>query len=212
VIIMSKVPVSFIVRGLKSIVVLLLFSAAMNLFLASGEVVWEWGILHITKEGLRQALFMGSRLIMLVSVTSILTLTTTPIVLTNGIESMLRPFRKIGVPAHELAMMMTIALRFVPTLIEETDKIMKAQASRGADFETGSLIDKAKALIPILIPLFLSAFQRADELALAMEARGYHGGEGRTSLRELKFKRLDIAGMIAPVILLAVILAIRTLG
>lgn len=154
-----------------------------------GEIVWQWKFLHATKEGLTMALFMGTRLVLLVSITSLLTLTTTPIVLTDGIEQMLNPFKKIGVPAHELAMMMTIALRFIPTLIEETDKIMKAQAARGADFESGNLIKRVKALVPILVPLFLSAFKRADELALAMEARGYHGGEGRTRLKELKFAK-----------------------
>ena len=155
------------------------------------------------------ALFMGTRLVLLVSITSLLTLTTTPIVLTDGIEQMLNPFKKIGVPAHELAMMMTIALRFIPTLIEETDKIMKAQAARGADFESGNLIKRVKALVPILVPLFLSAFKRADELALAMEARGYHGGEGRTRLKELKFAKLDYAAFIASALILALAVVSR---
>jgi energy-coupling factor transport system permease protein len=156
--------------------------------MTQGEVLYRiWGI-AITREGLYQAGFMGLRLIFLVTGASFLTLTTSPIALTDGIEKLLNPFKKIGMPAHELAMMMTIALRFIPTLLEETDKIMKAQMARGADFETGNLINRAKAMVPLLVPLFISAFRRADELALAMEARCYRGGEKRTRMKQLRLK------------------------
>jgi energy-coupling factor transport system permease protein len=152
-----------------------------------GTEIAKIGPLVITLEGLKQGIFMGTRLILLVTITSVLTLTTTPIALTDGIELLLNPFKRIGVPAHELAMMMTIALRFIPTLIEETDKIMKAQMARGADFESGNIIQRAKALIPLLVPLFLGAFRRADDLAMAMEARCYRGGENRTRMKQLKY-------------------------
>lgn len=187
----TKIPLRFFFRGLKAIVFIVLLTVALQMFMTPGDVLWKWGFLTITREGVRQAIFMGTRLILLVSVTSILTLTTTPISLTDGIENLLKPFQRLGVPAHELAMMMTIALRFIPTLVEETDKIMKAQAARGADFESGNLLERAKAMIPLLVPLFLSAFKRADELAMAMEARCYHGGEGRTRLKELRYGRRD---------------------
>lgn len=170
VVLISHIPLKFFFRGIKAIVFIVLLTVALQMFMTPGEPLWQWGFLTITKEGIRQAIFMGTRLILLVSVTSILTLTTTPISLTDGIENLLKPFQRFGVPAHELAMMMTIALRFIPTLIEETDKIMKAQAARGADFESGNLVERAKAMIPLLVPLFLNAFKRADELAMA------HGG------------------------------------
>lgn len=164
VVLISHIPLKFFFRGIKAIVFIVLLTVALQMFMTPGEPLWQWGFLTITKEGIRQAIFMGTRLILLVSVTSILTLTTTPISLTDGIENLLKPFQRFGVPAHELAMMMTIALRFIPTLIEETDKIMKAQAARGADFESGNLVERAKAMIPLLVPLFLNAFKRADEL------------------------------------------------
>ena len=193
----SRIPLRFFFRGIKAIVFIVLLTVALQMFMTPGEPLWELGFLKITKEGIRQAIFMGTRLILLVSVTSILTLTTTPISLTDGIETLLKPFQKIGVPAHELAMMMTIALRFIPTLIEETDKIMKAQSARGADFESGNLIERAKAMIPLLVPLFLNAIKRADELALAMEARCYHGGDGRTRLKALQYETRDaVAGVL----------------
>ena len=196
VVLISRIPLRFFFRGIKAIVFIVLLTVALQMFMTPGEPLWELGILKITKEGIRQAVFMGTRLILLVSVTSILTLTTTPISLTDGIETLLKPFQKIGVPAHELAMMMTIALRFIPTLIEETDKIMKAQSARGADFESGNLMERAKAMIPLLVPLFLNAIKRADELALAMEARCYHGGDGRTRLKALQYGRRDaVAGV-----------------
>ena len=191
VVMISKVPLKYFFRGLKMIVFIVLLTIALQMFMTPGEVVWQWSFLKITKEGIRQAVFMGTRLLLLISITSILTLTTTPIALTDGIERLLKPFRRIGVPAHGLAMMMSIALRFIPTLVEETDKIMKAQAARGASFDTGNIIEKVKSLIPLLVPLFLSAFQRADELAIAMEARCYHGGDHRTRLKELQYTKRD---------------------
>ena len=196
VVMISKVPLKYFFRGLKMIVFIVLLTIALQMFMTPGEVVWQWSFLKITKEGIRQAVFMGTRLLLLISITSILTLTTTPIALTDGIERLLKPFRRIGVPAHELAMMMSIALRFIPTLVEETDKIMKAQAARGASFDTGNIIEKVKSLIPLLVPLFLSAFQRADELAIAMEARCYHGGDHRTRLKELQYTKRDVVAAV----------------
>lgn len=207
-VIMSKIPPSFVVKGLKPIITFIIITGLFNLFLTNGEVVWQLGFLKITKEGIRFAVFMVLRLIFLIFGTSLLTLTTSPISLTDGMEHLLRPFAKIGLPAHELSMMMSIALRFIPTLMEETDKIMKAQAARGADFESGSLLQRAKAMIPILVPLFISSFRRADELATAMECRCYRGGEGRTSLKELKLEAVDaiaavtVVGLVAAIIVL----------
>ena len=211
-IMVSKIPPSFVVKGLKPIMIFIIITGLFNLFLTSGEVVWQLGVLKITKEGIRFAAFMVLRLTFLILGTSLLTLTTSPIALTDGMEHLLRPFTKIGVPAHELSMMMSIALRFIPTLIEETDKIMKAQAARGADFESGNLLMRAKAMIPILIPLFISAFRRADELATAMECRCYCGGEGRTSLNELKFNSKDASAVITLAILTAMIIVLNILG
>lgn len=189
---MSTVPLEYLWRSMKPLRWILLFMFIINLFVIStGQTLWQWKFLHITTGGLRQAAFISLRLILLVTGTSLLTLTTTPISLTDGLERLLTPFKKIGFPAHELAMMMTIALRFIPTLMEEADKIMKAQLSRGADFESGNLLKRAKAMVPILVPLFVSAFRRADELAMAMESRCYHGGEGRTRMRVLQYTRRD---------------------
>lgn len=201
-ILISRIPLRYFLKGIKPLVLIIILTVILQALMTPGEIIWQWKFLHVTKEGLMQALFMGTRLVLLVSITSLLTLTTTPIVLTDGIEQMLKPFKKIGIPAHELAMMMTIALRFIPTLIEETDKIMKAQSARGADFESGNLLSRVKAMIPILVPLFLSAFKRADDLALAMEARGYHGGEGRTRLKELRLHGRDYAAFISAALLL----------
>lgn len=188
----SKVPLKFMLRGLKSIVMIVIFTALINVFATSGShVLFQIGFLTVTLEGVILAVKMCARLILLIVGSSLLTLTTTPIALTDGIEAVLNPFKKIGVPAHEIAMMMTIALRFIPTLLDETDKIMKAQQARGADFETGSLLQKAKSLVPILVPLFISAFRRAEELAMAMEARCYHGGENRTRMKEMVFADRD---------------------
>ncbi len=191
--------------------VFIVITGLFNLFLTSGEVVWQLGFLKITKEGIRFAAFMVLRLSFLIFGTSLLTLTTTPISLTDGMEHLLKPFAKIGLPAHELSMMMSIALRFIPTLMEETDKIMKAQAARGADFENGNLMQRAKAMIPILVPLFISAFRRADELATAMECRCYHGGEGRTALHELKFEKRDAAAFAVIAVLIGVIVLLNML-
>ncbi|MGN9164901.1 energy-coupling factor transporter transmembrane component T family protein [Tissierellaceae bacterium HCP3S3_D8] len=192
---LSKLPIKFILKGLKPLIFIISITFFINLFMTKGEVLYEIGPLAVTKEGLTQATFMALRLIFLVTGTSLLTLTTSPIALTDGIESLLSPFKRIGLPAHELAMMMTIALRFIPTLLEETDKIMKAQMARGADFESGNIINRAKSLVPLLVPLFINAFRRADELATAMEARCYRGGDNRTRLNELKFKRIDVAAL-----------------
>ena len=193
----SQVPLKFYIRGVKPLRWILLFTAAIQIFLTPGEIIWQWGILHITAEGVRLAIFMCVRLVLLVMTTSVLTLTTTPIVLTDAVENLLSPFKRIGVPAHELAMMMTIALRFIPLLADETEKIMAAQKARGAAFDEGGLMDRARALLPILVPLFLSAINRASELAMAMEARCYHGGEGRTRLHELHYENRDrVAGIL----------------
>lgn len=205
----SQVPLSFYLRGLKPLIFILLFTALIQMFLTPGEVIWSWRFLSVTMEGVRLAFFMCSRLILLLLLTSVLTLTTTPLALTDAIETLLNPFRRVGVPAHELAMMMTIALRFIPTLIDETEKIMKAQKSRGADFSTGSLTERAKALLPILVPLFLSAFQRADDLAMAMEARAYRGGEGRTRLQELAYAKKDYLTQIFLLLFLGAVVAWR---
>jgi len=192
VITLSKVPLKFMFKGLRAIIGIIIFTVIMNMFFVPGEnIIFEWNFLRISVEGLFAAGRMASRLVLLIIASSILTLTTSPIELTDGLEYVLKPFKKIGVPAHEIAMMMTIALRFIPTLMEETDRIMKAQISRGADFDTGGIIKKARAVIPLLVPLFISAFRRADELALAMEARCYRGDENRTRMRELALKKAD---------------------
>ncbi|MGL6173808.1 MAG: energy-coupling factor transporter transmembrane component T family protein [Cellulosilyticaceae bacterium] len=189
----TKVPIKFMVKGLKGIVFLLMFTAVLNIFFTRGETeLLNWWIFTITLEGIVLAIEMATRLILLIIGSSILTLTTSPIQLTDGIESLLNPFRKIGIPAHEIAMMMSISLRFIPILLEETDKIMKAQIARGADFESGNIIQRAKAMVPIMVPLFISAFRRADELAMAMEARCYRGGQGRTRMNQLEYKNKDI--------------------
>ena len=188
----STVPPKFLLRGLRSVFFIIAFTVVLNTFFVPGEtVIFQLGFLSMTMEGLMAAGRMGSRLVLLIIASSALTLTTSPIELTDGIEYTLKPFKKIGVPAHEIAMMMTIALRFIPTLMEETDRIMKAQISRGADFGTGSLVQKAKAIVPLLVPLFISAFRRADELALAMEARCYRGDENRTRMKQLKMTAVD---------------------
>ena len=188
----SKVPAKFIGKGLKPIVILLLFTVAMNLFLTrGGAVLFHWGIITITETGLRTSVFMAVRLVLLVAGSSLMTFTTTPNGLTDGLEKLLHPLNRIHVPVHEISMMMSIALRFIPILLEETDKIMMAQIARGADFESGNIIQRAKAMIPILVPLFVSAFRRANDLAMAMEARCYHGGEGRTKMKPLKYHYQD---------------------
>ena len=208
----SNVPFRFMTRGLKSIVILLLISVSFNLFLTPGEVLVQFWILKITREGLHIALMMGARLILLVLGSSLMTLTTTPNQLTDGLEKGLGVLKKVGVPVHEISMMMSIALRFIPILIEETDKIMKAQQARGADFESGNLLQRAKAMVPILVPLFISAFRRANDLAMAMEARCYHGGEGRTKLSELHYQTRDWVAYLTGAALLAVMIVLRHFG
>ena len=188
----SRVPLNFILKGLKPVFLIILFTFVINMFMTKGETLVGWGFLVITREGLYNAFFMGVRLVLLIIGSSLLTLTTKPIKLTDGIENLLGPLKKIGVPAHELAMMMTIALRFIPTLLEETDKIMKAQMARGADFESGNLLKRAKSLVPLLIPLFISAFRIAQDLAMAMEARCYNGGENRTRMNTMRYSRRDL--------------------
>lgn len=205
----SKVPFQFMVRGLKAIVFLLLISVSFNLFLTDGEVLVKIWFLKVTKEGLRMAAFMGVRLLYLVIGSSIMTLTTTPNELTDGLEKSLGFLKKVKVPVHEVSMMMSIALRFIPILIEETDKIMKAQMARGADFESGNLIQKAKSMVPLLVPLFISAFRRATDLAMAMEARCYRGGEGRTKMKPLHYAARDKMAYIIYAAYLAVILAVK---
>lgn len=209
---LSHVPFSFMVRGLKAIVFLLLISVSFNLFLTPGEAIFRVGFIKITKEGIQIAVFMGVRLIYLVVGSSIMTLTTTPNQLTDGLEKSLKFLNRIGVPVHEVSMMMSIALRFIPILVEETDKIMKAQMARGADFETGNLIQKAKNMIPLLVPLFISAFRRATDLAMAMEARCYRGGEGRTKMKPLRYEGRDGITYLVYFLYIAVIAGLRVMG
>ncbi len=207
---LSRVPFSFMVRGLKAIVMILMITVIFNLFLTPGDriLVQVWK-LRITDTGLRTAVFMAVRLIYLIVGSSVMTLTTTPNDLTDGLERLMSPLKKLRVPVHEVSMMMSIALRFIPILLEETDKIMKAQIARGADFENGNLIQKAKNLVPLLVPLFISAFRRANDLAMAMEARCYHGGEGRTKMKPLVYAKRDYAAYGVVVLFLAVIIALR---
>lgn len=202
-IVVSKVPFKYIFKGLKPIIWIIVFTAVLNAFLTPGNPVYI-GPIKMTDKGIYLAVFMVVRLIFLIVGTSLLTLTTSPIALTDGIERLLNPFKRIGMPAHELAMMMTIALRFIPTLLDETDKIMKAQMARGADFESGNVLKRAKNLIPLLVPLFISSFRRADELALAMEARCYRGGEGRTRLKQLKIHNCDYTAVLVTTVLVAI--------
>ena len=207
----SQVPLKAFVRGMKPLLLILIFTGLLNLFLTPGEtVLLRWWKIIITLEGITRAVFMMARILLLISGTFLLTYTTSPISLTDGLESLLSPLKKLRLPVHELSMMMCIALRFIPTLIEETDKIMSAQKARGADFETGGLMKRIKALVPILVPLFISAFRRADELATAMECRCYHGGEGRTKMKLLRYKRCDYLAFLAlPVLLAAVIVLVH---
>ena len=208
----SKIHPKNILRGMKPILFIIVLTAVLNIFYTPGDPIWQWKFLKITVEGLWAAFFMVLRISFLITCTFMLTYTTSPIMLTDGLERLLGPLKKLRVPVHELSMMMSIALRFIPTLIEETDKIMSAQKARGADFDTGNLFQKAKALVPLLVPLFISAFRRADELATAMECRCYHGGEGRTRLRQLRFQGADIAALILGAALVALVLVLRALG
>ena len=210
---LSTIPLKSILRGMKPLVMILIFTGVLNLFFTQeGEVIFQFWILTMTTGGLSRAVMMMSRILMLITGTFLLTYTTSPIALTDGLESLMNPLKKVGVPVHELSMMMCIALRFIPTLIEETDKIMCAQKARGADFETGSLMDRAKALIPILVPLFISAFRRADELATAMECRCYQGGEGRTKMKLLRYHREDFVSYGVGAVLLVMVIVLKSMG
>lgn len=210
VIYISKVPLKFILRGLKSIVIIILFTVVLNIFMSSGKtVLFHYGFITVTLEGIYNAGIMALRLIFLIIGSSLLTLTTSPIELTDGIEILMKPLKRFGVPSHEIAMMMTIALRFIPTLLEETDKIINAQAARGADFETGNLIQRAKSMVPILVPLFISAFRRADDLAMAMEARCYRGDEGRTRMKQMVLVKNDYIAFSIVLIFVSILMIIR---
>lgn len=210
VIAVSRLPVLMVLRSLKPIWIIAVLTMCIHMFTAPGEnIIFTWKFLKVTEEGLVMGTKMCLRLVLLLLFSSVLTFTTSPIVLTDGIENLLRPFKRIGVPAHELAMMMTIALRFIPTLLEETDRIIKAQTARGADFSGGNLLQRAKNMLPLLVPLFISAFRRADELAIAMEARCYRGGEGRTRMHQLLYKGIDFAAFGAVFILVLGLAALR---
>lgn len=208
-VVLSKIRPKALFKGLKPLLIIIVFTALLNLFYTDGTVLVKFWIFKITREGIVNAFFLVLRIMLLVMGTFLLTYTTSPIALTDGLESLLSPLKKLHFPVHELAMMMSIALRFIPTLIEETDKIISAQKARGADFETGNIFRRAKALIPILVPLFVSAFRRADELATAMECRCYHGGKGRTKLKQLRFRRRDIITLLICAATLAAIIVLR---
>lgn len=202
---LSGVPFRLIVKAVKPLWVILVFTLVIHLLTTPGTEIFRFGLVKITEEGVRNGVFMTLRLVFLIAFSSLLTYTTSPIVLTDGIEALLMPFRRFGVPAHELAMMMTIALRFIPTLLEETDRIMKAQSSRGADFTAGNIWQKAKSMVPLLVPLFISAFRRADDLATAMEARCYRGGEGRTKMHRLVYTGNDRIAFVTVLVVVAVL-------
>lgn len=211
IIILSKVPFGYIVKGLKAVVFMLVFVSFFNLFFSPGDPVVRWRFITITDEGINNTIFFSIRLILLILGTSLMTFTTTPNQLTDGLEKVMKPLNRIKVPVHEIAMMMSIALRFIPILLEETDKIMKAQMARGADFETGGIFKRAKSMIPILVPLFVSAFRRANDLAMAMEARCYRGGDGRTKMKPLRYHSKDYVAYVILVIYLAGIVGIQIL-
>ncbi|MDR2360618.1 MAG: energy-coupling factor transporter transmembrane protein EcfT [Oscillospiraceae bacterium] len=208
----SQIKPKLILRGMKPLIIVIVITGLLNIFYTRGEtVLLSFWVLTVTAEGIRNAVFMTLRILMLVSGTFLMTYTTSPLALTDAMESLMNPLKKLKMPVHELSMMMSIALRFIPTLIEETDKIMSAQKARGADFESGNLLQKAKALLPLLIPLFISAFRRADELAVAMEARGYHGGEGRTKMKQLRYMSCDAAAFTAGAVFAAAVIITRFL-
>ncbi len=207
----SGIPLVMILKSLKPVVPIIIFTSVLNMLFVEGESLFHWWIINITREGVHTAIFMSVRIICLIAGTSLLTYTTSPIALTDGIERLMGPLKKLRFPVHELAMMMTIALRFIPTLIEETDKIMSAQKARGADLETGGLMQRARALVPLLIPLFVSSFRRADELALAMECRCYRGGEGRTRMKQLHMGPGDFVASALVVACLAGVIALNLL-
>ncbi len=209
--IFSKIPFKMYLKSLKPIVILIVFTAVLNIFYGTGEPLVQWGFLKITRNGLVNSLFVSLRIVLLILTSSVLTFTTSPTQLTDALERLLKPLSKLHVPVHEFAMMMTIALRFVPTLLEETDKIMSAQKARGADMESGGIVQRVKALVPVLIPLFVSAFRRAFELATAMESRCYHGGEGRTKMKQLHFCSVDWLMLLSAVLVFGGFLALNLL-
>lgn len=208
----SGISPRLVVRGLRPILFIILFTAVLNLFYTPGDYIWQWGWLHISKQGIAVAFFMVLRLMLLIIATSMLTYTTSPIQLTDGLERLLGPLKRLRVPVHELSMMMSIALRFIPTLIEETEKIIAAQKARGADFDSGNILQRAKALVPILVPLFISAFRRADELATAMECRLYRGDVGRTRMKQLKIERLDVCASVLCTVVIAAVIVLGRFG
>ncbi len=209
----SRISVRTLTRGMKPLVFIICFTGVLNLFYTTGgTTLFDWWIFHVTTEGVKRAVMMVVRILMLISGTFLLTYTTSPMALTDGLELLLNPLKKIHVPIHEMSMVMSMALRFIPTLIEETDKIMSAQRARGADFETGKLLERAKALLPLLVPLFVSAFRRADELAIAMESRCYHGGEGRTRMKQLRMAGRDWLALFSGAALLALIIVMNVYG
>ena len=209
----STIPAKSFIRGMKPLLMILIFTGVLNLFFTTdGKVLVDFWVITITTAGLQRAIFMVVRILLLICGTFLLTYTTSPISLTDGLEALMNPLKKVKVPVHELSMMMCIALRFIPTLIEETDKIMSAQKARGADFESGTLMEKAKALVPVLVPLFISAFRRADELATAMECRCYQGGEGRTKMKLLRYTSWDFRAFLVAALVLAAIVTLRTFG
>ncbi len=205
---LSRIQPKLVLKSLKPVVFIVILTAVLNMLYTPGDVLWSIAFIKITKQGIRTAIFMALRITLLITSATMLTYTTSPISLTDAIENLLSPLKKLKVPVHEFAMMMTIALRFIPTLIEETGKIMSAQRARGADFESGSLFARAKALVPVLVPLFISAFRRADELAVAMECRLYHGGNGRTRLHQLKYTKLDLLGGIVVILVCAAVIVL----
>ena len=205
----SGIPIKMMLKSIKPVIMLIVFTGVLNMLFVDGNVLFQFGFIRITDQGVLYAIVMAVRIICLIAGTTLLTYTTSPIVLTDGLERLMEPLGKLHVPVHEISMMMTIALRFIPTLIEETDKIMSAQKARGADFESGGLMDKAKSLVPIMVPLFVSSFRRADELALAMECRCYHGGAGRTRMRQLKYQGVDYAGFAVSLLVLAAVVAVN---
>jgi len=210
-VLLSRIRISFIIRGIKPILWVVLFTFLLHVFMTKeGELLYEIGWLQIYEEGMKRGIFISLRFLLLILITALLTLTTTPIEVTDGVESLLSPFKRFGIPVHELALMMSISLRFIPTLMEETEKIVKAQAARGVDFSGGSFQDRVKAIISLLVPLFINSFKRAEELAIAMEARGYRGGSGRTKFRLLQWKFVDTVLMISVFILAVVLFTLRS--
>ena len=212
-VVLSRIRPRALFKGLKPIIIIVILTAVLNLFYSGGErVIFRFWRITATWEGLETAVYMALRIVMLITGTFLLTYTTSPIALTDGLEALLNPLKRIKVPVHEISMMMCIALRFIPTLIEETDKIMSAQKARGADFESGNLLQRAKALVPILVPLFIGAFRRADELATAMECRCYQGGTGRTKMKVLKYARRDVVALALGTVLVTGVIVLKTLG